>query len=298
MKNGKRIVLEASEGITFRVQEGKDEIVIEAVMENIKSSNSTYNYRKPYIPEGYMHLYGTWTEGFTIQNVDDGSEFVWVPAGWLDADATLDGKNFNEKFGRKNWYNSDFSEKGYHEEENQEFVESVKKYGGFYFPTCHASKENGKLVFKKGNLPWVNINYLDAEALATNYARGSKDVKSCITSGAAFDSVLRWIIKSRAKTLNEVVKDSTSWGNYWNTTNSPKKVMPTGSNEKWCACNIYDIAGNVDEWTSEQYCGSCRVLRGGYYDNFGYDWPAANRDYDYPNNYFSHTSFRAMLYIK
>jgi len=298
MKNGKRIVLEATEGITFRLQEEKDEIVIKVIMENIKPSNSPYNYRKPYIPEGYKHLYGTWTDGFTIQNVDDGSEFVWVPALWLDADATLDGEHFNEKFGRKNWYDSNFSEDGYHEDENQEFVESVKKYGGFYFSTCHASKENEKLVFKKGNQPWVNINYYDAEALAINYARGSKDVKSCITSGAAFDSVLRWIIKSRAKTLNDVVKDSTSWGNYWNTTNSPHKVMHTGSNEKWSACNIYDIAGNVDEWTSEQYGSSRRVLRGGDCNINGNSWPAACRFKGLPSDDYNGTSFRAVLYIK
>lgn len=298
MENGKRIVLEAAEGITFRVQEGEEEIVINAVMENIKSSKSKYNYRKPYIPEGYQHLYGTWTEGFTIQNLNDGSEFVWVPAGWLDADATLDGEHFDEKFGRMNWHNSDFSDDGYHEEVNQELVESVKKYGGFYFPTCHASKENGKLVFKKGNMPWVNINYHDAEALAANYARGSKDVKSCITSGAAFDSVLRWIIKSKAKTLEEVVKDSTSWGNYWNTTSSPRKVMTTGSSEKWCACNIYDIAGNVGEWTSEQYENSRRVLRGGDYSYVDFSWPAASRNGNGPFSIYSSTSFRAVLYLK
>lgn len=292
MKNGKSIVLEAPEGITFRVQEGKDEIVIKAIMD------STYNYRKPYIPEGYRHLHGTWKKGFTIQNLDDVSEFVWVPVGWLDADATLDGRNFNQKFGRMNWNNSVFSGDDYHEEVNQELVESVKKYGGFYFSKCHASKENGKLVFKKGNMPWVDINYHDAETLATNYARGSKDVVSKITSGAAFDSVLRWIIKSRAKTLKKVVEDSTSWGNYSNTKNSPKDVMSTASNEKWCACNIYDIAGNVDEWTSEQYGSSRLVLRGGCCADDGNVWPAAGRSHGSPDDDYSIASFRAVLYIK
>ena len=36
MKNGKRIVLEASEGITFRVQKEKDEIVIKKININKK----------------------------------------------------------------------------------------------------------------------------------------------------------------------------------------------------------------------------------------------------------------------
>lgn len=297
MRTEKKIVLKAAEGITFRVHEEEERIVIEAINEP-SSADCSYNYKNPKIPQGYVHLCGTWDTGFVIRNQDDGSEFVWVPVGWLECDATLDGKNFKEKFGRVNWYNSDFSQSGYHEELTQDFIKSVKKYGGFYFARYHASKENGKLVFKKGNMPWVNINYHDAEVLAANYARGSKDVVSQITSGAAFDSVLRWIIKSRAKTLGEVVKASTSWGNYWNTNNSPNKVMPTGSNEKWSALNIYDIAGNVDEWTSEEYGNSSRVLRGGFCDCYGDVWPAAYRCGSSPNNIYYNTSFRAMLFIK
>jgi len=173
MKNGKEIVLKAAEGIVFQVQEDEERIVIEAINEH-SSLDCTYNYKNPKIPKGYVHLCGTWNTGFVIKNQFDGSEFVWIPVGMLDADATLDGKNFNEKFGRVNWYNSDFSKSGYHEEVNQEFFESVKKYGGFYFARYHASKENGRLVFKKGNMPWGNITFFDAEALAANYGRCSK----------------------------------------------------------------------------------------------------------------------------
>lgn len=298
MKNGKRIVLEASEGITFRVQEGKDEIVIMAIVDKVMSSIESYNYQNPYIPQGYVYLKGEWQNGFVIQNQDDKSEFVWIPVGWLDDEATLDGKNFNEKFGRVNWYDSDFSESGYHEEENQDFIESVKKYGGFYFARYHASIENGKLVFKKGNMPLCNINYHDAANMAVNYARGSKDVQSCITSGAVFDSVLRWIIKFAAKPKEDIVNDSTSWGNYWNSVNSLQKIMPTGSNRRWSVCNIYDIAGNVEEWTSECYGDSRQVLRGGKCNCSGYDRPVADRFSNDPNNVYLFTSFRTVLYLK
>jgi len=299
MKNGKRIVLEASEGITFRVEKGTDEIVIKAIKEDSKTPNSFYSYRKPKVPEGYRHVYGDeWNEGFIIENTEDGSEFEWIPALWLDGDATLDGKNFNEKFGRVNWYNSDFSKSGYHEEVNQEFFESVKKYGGFYFARYHASKENGRLVFKKGNMPWGNITFFDAEALAANYGRCSKDVKSCITSGVAFDCVLRWIIKSRAKTLEAVVKDSTSWGNYRNAIVLQHKVMRTGSNEYWCAMGIYDLAGNVEEWTLEYTSNSNRpcARRGGRYLNDGADFPASSLDYSNTTDASGFNGFRVALF--
>lgn len=298
MKNGERIVLEAAEGITFRVQEGKNEIVIKAILDKEMSSIKSDNYEKPYIPEGYVHLKGEWQNGFVIQNQADKSEFVWVPVGWLDEEAILDGKNFKEKFGRVNWNDSDFSQSGYHEEVNQDFIESVKKYGGFYFARYHASKENGKLVFKKGNMPWCNINYHDAANVAAYYAYGSKDVVSQITSGAAFDSVLRWIIKSQAKTIHEVLKDSNGSENYLNSINFPQKLMPTGSEQRWRVCNIYDIAGNVDEWTSEQCGNSSRVLRGGGCNGSDDSWPAYSRIHIDPNFNSIFTSFRNVLYIK
>lgn len=297
MKNGKKIVLKAQEGITFSVEENADEIVIRALNENLGSEYSN-NYKKPVIPEGYVHLRGSWNTGFVIQNISDESEFTWIPVGFLDSDATLDGEHCNEKFGKMNFYNSDFSESGFYEEVNYDLLESVKKYGGYYISSYHASKQKGKLVFKKGNMPWVSINYPDAAAAAANYAEGSKDVTSCIVSGAAFDTMLRWIVKSGAKTREEVVDNSTSWGNYWNTPNSPKGVMPTGSNENWCVCNIYDIAGNVDEWTSEKNGSLYHVLRGGDFCYQGDKWKAAGRGYNHYADYYLDTSFRAVLYIK
>lgn len=287
MKNGKAIVPEASEGMTFRMQEKKGGIVV-----------NSYSYGNPKIPEGYVHLKGTWENGFVIQNEADKSEFVWIPVGWLDNDAVLDRKHPNEKIGRINWFNSNFSDDGYHEETDTQFVESVKKYGGFYFARYHASRVNEKLVFQKGNMPWVNINYFDAVFATANYAEGSKDVQSCITNGAAFDAVIRWIIKSKAKTLAELIEDSTNWGNYWNSENSPRKVMPTGSEEKWSVLNIYDIAGNVDEWTSEWYWDKRRVLRGGVYCSNGNYWTAARRFNLSPFFAYNRMSFRAVLYLK
>lgn len=282
---GKRIVLKAPEGITLRVQEGAKEIVIEAIIEKD-------NYKNPFIPERYLHLKGTWDTGFVIQNMDDGSEFTWIPIG------ILNGPNLNVKLGRKNWYNSAFSESGYHEEIPDEFIESVKKYGGCYLSSYHASKEDGKLVFKQGNMPWVKINYPDAETAAADYAKNSKDIKSIITSGAVFDSLLRWIIKSKAKTYDEVVNDSASWGNYLNSIASPRNVMPTGSRKNWSVLNIYDIAGNVDEWTSEEYGSYRRVLRGGNDNVYGNVSAAASRDSHSPHNDYHNTSFRAVIYGK
>ena len=57
-------------------------------------------------------------------------------------------------------------------------------------------------------------------------------------------SICYWIILSGAKTVEEVTKDSSSWGNF-----KRGGTAETGSCEEWCANNIYDLAGNVSEFT-------------------------------------------------
>lgn len=72
----------------------------------------------------------------------------------------------------------------------------------------------------------------------------------------------------------------------------------TGSREEWCDNNIYDFAGNVDEWTQEQNESSYRVIRGGNCGNCGDNCPVAYRSCNTPDNYYFGTGFRATLYIK
>ena len=60
-------------------------------------------YANPPVPEGFLHYYGEWFNGFTIGQKITGNLFTWVPVGVLNNNGTLDGKNFNESFGRRNF---------------------------------------------------------------------------------------------------------------------------------------------------------------------------------------------------
>ena len=103
--------------------------------------------------------------------------------------------------------------------------------------------------------------------------------------GIEWDSTLNWLkdnatISSsnqgatKTMELADIQTDSRSWGNYNNSTgdaeaNSGSK-QNTGYSEYWKANNIYDLAGNVYEWTQEKYStGTFRATRGGHYDNDG-----------------------------
>ena len=102
--------------------------------------------------------------------------------------------------------------------------------------------------------------------------------------GCQWDVTMNWLISSGAKTSDEVNKNSSSWGNYYdstapaNTGNYVKDTRKnTGSNEAWKANNIYDLAGNCYEWTQEANGTVFRAHRGGACSSFGSGNPASYR---------------------
>ena len=72
----------------------------------------------------------------------------------------------------------------------------------------------------------------------------------------------------------------------------------TGRNEAWKAKNIYDIAGNVREWTLEKTTNSDSPCsgRGGNYNNDGSNNPASCRNYGTTSGSDYRIGFRPALY--
>ena len=309
MKRYEKFAFEAEKGIPFEVSEGtRGELIIRT--HNIATSN----YANPPIPEGYKHVCGEWNNGFVIERCSDGSQFVWIPVGSLDSNGTLDGKHFSGEFGRRKYGNCEFDDykEAFTDEQSRQLslvASRVRKYGGFYISRYNISKSSeGKPQSVKGVMPWVNVTWVEAEKIASTI-EDNEAVKSHLTYGAEYDSVLEWFIKTEVKTLAEIVEDSTEWGNYENTKNSPRKVVETGSREEWCANNIYDFAGNVNELTQERKIVKDNtigytvvefsIIRGGRGYIYESDYPVAYREnYDADHDYNRVTGFRAVLYIK
>ena len=294
----KKIVLEVPEGYAFDVSQkasGELSITLISITEMAKYGD----YTNPPIPEGWEHVEGEWNDGFVIKD-SKGNEFVWVPVGFLSSNGTLDGINFSKKFGRRNYRNNEFSDDEFNEKMDDELLkqwESVKKYGGFYISRYNISKsKTWKAQSVKGAMPWTSINWHDAMEAAKAFGDGAF-VASHLPFGAEYDSTLEWFIKSNARTEEEIARDSSKWGNFFNTPYSPGTVVETGKRKGWSTNRICDFAGNVDEWTQEKYESSYRVIRGGNCCNFGTNSPVALRFFiDFDFNY-DDTGFRAVLYI-
>lgn len=234
------------------------------------------NYKNPPIPEGYHYVVGSWNDGFVISRNFDKSQFVWIPVGCLEPNGTIDGIGFKERFGRRNFHNEDHFCFRYTEQsqELEEQIESVQQYGGFYISRFVMSRYNrGEIVSCRGNCPLV----FQSETFALHSAKcfeNRENLSSHLVYGAEFDSMLEFIMFSKSKSYYEVVCDSTSWGNYVVASTGTEdasalnfSVCNTGSSEMWCANRIYDVAGNICEFTQERNVfSSSPIFRGGVWN--------------------------------
>ncbi|MCI9178336.1 MAG: hypothetical protein HFJ28_07350 [Clostridia bacterium] len=140
-------------------------------------------------------------------------------------------------------------------------MRSVKHYKGFYigrYETGDLSKTQA--VVKRNNTDIANQNWYVQYQKSKTVASGSSMIWGC-----QWDATLRWFQKSNDEEVKKFPTDGTGKGNYGGT--NENKPIPTGTNNDYRVNNIYDMEGNVYEWTLESEGGMFRVNRGSYYDN-------------------------------
>ena len=199
------------------------------------------------------------------------------------------------------------------EKEFNNMVASVEKYGGFYIGRYETGNINQDTpVIQKGNTNISSQTWYNMYKRCKNIKGANTNVETGMIWGNQWDRTLMWLIETGSKTKEQIADDSTSWGNYYNATfeyvNSSGSTatknegsstrIPTGSAEYTKANNIYDLAGNVRDWTMEANSTYYRVSRGGYYDSNGDSIPAGYRSYYSPTYSDSNYGCRSALYIK
>ena len=257
------------------------------------------------IPKGFTYKEGTKDTGLVIQD-EKGNEFVWVPA-------TESTYRKDTSFQRATPTDDDTLPNGITDE-----IADVVKYGGFYIGRYEAgvpenqttidgtswstSNVKGVPVSKKDATVWTNITYTNAKASAESMI-SNEYVQTGLITGKSWDTTCHWI-EGSLKSINELasLKDSRYYGNYYNSL-SPANVSGYGTKQgagysgKWMVKNIYDLAGNVFEWTSEAY-SSDFISRGGGYAPDGSQCPVSCRSSFSTSVANDGIGFRPRLYIK
>ena len=173
-------------------------------------------------------------------------------------------------------------------------IDSVRKNGGFYVGRYELSEAGTK----KDQPSLTNTNWYNLYAKCKTFGDESTTYSRMIW-GCQWDQVCKFISTAKDKNGQTIsLSDSTSYGNYRNSENSPQNKINTGSNDNYKTNNIYDLAGNCYEWTQEASKTFVRIYRGGGYDNDGFSVPVTCRGSIFPTFTRDYISSRPVLYLK
>lgn len=268
----------------------------------------------------------TINKGLVIKNATTLDEYVWidVPDEVLKDAATLDEietalKNYVEDYREDgyedSWYNGCGIDETQYNELRNNMYRSIKKNGGFYIGRYEAGI-SGKIVDgnrvespkTSGNADlsvdsivadngvpysqkdkyvynWVTCN--QAQNLAMRVDGGNRTTS--LMFGIQWDLACKFIEETGSKTKVEIMQNSTSWGNYKDssyniqnangkysldgtTYNSAENITKsngtllyttTGIIDRNEVLNIYDLAGSMHEMTLEKSVYNNVTVRGG-----------------------------------
>ena len=190
-----------------------------------------------------------------------------------------------------------------------EMLQSIKANNGFFvgryevgsFDNPVTSNDTTrKAVIQKGAYPYNYVTCSQSQDLSEGLAIGNKT--SSLMFGIQWDLVLTYL-ETKGVSISELKNDSSSWGNYrdvdfpilegnkyaiysssglgeWddvppnyiklaNNSSGNGVILSTGATKRNSKMNIYDLAGNVYEWTIEKsdLTDSPCVRRGGNFSN-------------------------------
>ena len=220
----------------------------------------------------------------------------------------------------------------------QKMLKSVYKNGGFYIGKYETGIEDAPRtsgnssitptevpVIKQNVYPYNYVTCSQAQTLASNMEHG--DRTTSLLFGVQWDLTLKYLEK-KGTSKADLGRDSTSWGNYgnnaWSITNenlkyaeyknsflqswttateksktdSERILLSTGADESFSKMGIYDLAGNVWEWTLENASKTdypC-AIRGGSCAYTGSGSPASYRNNSDAASVSYFYGFRCVLY--
>ena len=283
------------------------------------------------IPEGYIVSENSdeniVNKGLVISD-SRGNEYVWISCTvnsssnklqykrteWgVEKDGTDNSRAIKDELTLKDidvTYSKTDTDNGINEEISKEIVaqinaekESIKKYGGYYIGRYEVGKDNKTAVIKAEQEPYVNIKWSKAYELAKGIG-GGEGATTYLCSSYSWDTAINFIQNTTGKNYaTSIIGFNGNWKSQEVKDSSGKVIKPVNTAQRLntglttALCNIYDMGGNVGEFTTELNPGTSEtvVLRGGYLNN---NDPAGYRWDNYSGNPVSRYGFRATLFLK
>ena len=283
------------------------------------------------IPEGYIVSENSdeniVNKGLVISD-SRGNEYVWISCTvdsssnklqykrteWgVEKDGTDNSRAIKDELTLKDidvTYSKTDTDNGINEEISKEIVaqinaekESIKKYGGYYIGRYEVGKDNKTAVIKAEQEPYVNIKWSKAYELAKGIG-GGEGATTYLCSSYSWDTAINFIQNTTGKNYaTSIIGFNGNWKSQEVKDSSGKVIKPVNTAQRLntglttALCNIYDMGGNVGEFTTELNPGTSEtvVLRGGYNT---YNGPAGYR-WDHSSGYAGSVyGFRATLFLK
>ena len=260
-----------------------------AVVTRGTDANGNINYR------GVLYNWGADATGNTAYDWSADSTSYREPA---NLSSSYDSKSKNSS-----WTST------LYQEEYNKMIKSVSQYGGFYVgryemslnsETKNAeSKYGATSVTAESANQWYGL-YNKAKTYAPeknsdNTENASQKVVSSMIWGSQYDAMLKWMKGNKINVTSSSPTDLSIGNTSRNTTRVTGGANNGQTVSKDKLSNIYDLLGNIREWTQEAISTAYRISRGGYYSG---SYAPSSRTDNYPASTFSSYGSRLTLYIK
>ena len=327
--NGEKKKIDENGNVTVKLESVADSKTKGTVFNDVTTLEDTYGNQVK-IPKGFKIANDSATDvtgGIVIEDATYtntiGSQFVWIPVGTgenaikkanketvdialgrykftKNSDGTIKTSEYSGSFTEDTTANHNSSYRNAIAKDIEKFKTSANSNHGYYIGRYEAGKtgNDGFMVCKSEQEVWNNITQPKASEVSRNMYGSEAKVTSDLINSYAWDTAIVFVQKfgteSNSSTYSRTVGQSSTSTSAPQTTGT-NILKATSKVDK--QCNIFDMAGNCREWTTETYSDysyPC-VYRGGSY-NDSYSYTSYRNNYN-TSNALSYVSFRPLLYL-
>ena len=276
-------------------------------------------------PEDYV------TDGIVIQKVSNGNQYVWIPCTTDSSDTsklqyqrtewevendgdTLDSKDELTLTEASVTYTQADTDNGINAAVSAEIVTqinsekaSIEKYGGYYIGRYETGNVSNTAVIQANVEPYAEIKWSEAYSLAKGIDVGTTAI-SYLCSSYSWDTAINFIQNNTEWSNYATSRDNTNdnWLDKEVVDVNGKVIKEAGTATRLKTglttgkANIYDMGGNVGEFTTEIKPGSEEsvMLRGGRYFHSTNAGSAGYRWDNVPSEFITSYGFRTTLFLK